>query len=246
MGKKRLRLKKKTKYGIVMIICIIGMVYSGINIIIWAKSVNDNAKIQIEIKDYIKIESDNEDYYVDFESLKQKNPDTIAYLRVNNTNIDYVVVKTDNNEYYLNHNFNKENNVAGWIFANYLNKFDESDKNIVIFGHNTKDGSMFGTLKNILNKNWYENNDNRKILLITEKDVYFYEIFSCYSIVPEDFYIKANFKDDNDFLDFINILKKRSIYDFNIDVGVNDNILTLSSCMQQGKKRVVLHARLIK
>ena len=53
MGKKRLRLKKKTKYGIVMIICIIGMVYSGINIIIWAKSVNDNAKIQIEIKDYI-------------------------------------------------------------------------------------------------------------------------------------------------------------------------------------------------
>ena len=79
-----------------------------------------------------------------------------------------MVVNGNDNSYYLKHNFNKEYNIAGRIFSDYHNKFDETDKNIVIFGHNTKDGSMFGTLKNVLDKSWQENRDNLEIILITE------------------------------------------------------------------------------
>ena len=94
------------------------------------------------------------EYNVDFKGLKEKNSDTVAYLKVKGTSIDYVVLKGEDNEFYLKHNFNKEKNVSGWVFADFHNKFDGMDKNIVIYAHNTRDGSMFGTLKSVLNEDW--------------------------------------------------------------------------------------------
>ena len=70
----------------------------------------------------------------------------------------------------MNHNFEKKYNIAGWIFADYKNNFDKTDKNIVIYGHNRKDGSMFGTLKNILKEEWYSNEENFVIDFITEQE----------------------------------------------------------------------------
>ena len=96
-----------------------------------------------------------EQYQIDFKLLKEQNNETVGYIKVNNTNIDYVVVQHNDNSYYLKHNFEKSWNNAGWIFADYHNKLDETDKNIVIFGHNTRDNSMFGTLKSTLNEDWY-------------------------------------------------------------------------------------------
>ena len=61
---------------------------------------------------------------------------------------EYPVVKGSNNSFYLNHCFDKSYNSAGWIFADYRNKFDNTDKNIVIYGHNMRDGSMFGSMLN--------------------------------------------------------------------------------------------------
>ena len=247
--------KLKPKYRNIIIIlfvlvCIFGVIYSLINIINWKKDVDDNDKIQEKIEDNITIiepieEEQEVKYEIDFKSLKETNKDTIAYVKVNNTNIDYVVVKGNDNSYYLKHNFNKEYNIAGWIFADYHNKFDETDKNIVIFGHNTKDGSMFGTLKNVLDKSWQENKDNLEITLVTEKGQYKYQVFSTYSITPEDYYINTIFNSDDEYSKFINKIKSRSNYDYNIEVDSNDNVLTLSSCIGDGKKRVVLHAKLI-
>ena len=247
--------KLKPKYRNIIIIlfvllCIFGVIYSLINIINWKKDVDDNDKIQEKIEDNITIiepieEEQEVKYEIDFKSLKETNKDTIAYVKVNNTNIDYVVVKGNDNSYYLKHNFEKKWNVAGWIFADYHNKFDETDKNIIIFGHNTKDGSMFGTLKNILNKEWYENEENHKVVLVTEKETYYYQVFSSYSIKPEDYYINTDFKNNDEFDKFIKKLKSRSVYDYGIDVSGEDKILTLSSCIGDGTKRVVLHAKLI-
>lgn len=247
--------KLKPKYRNIIIIlfvllCIFGVIYSLINIINWKKDVDDNDKIQEKIEDNITIiepieEEQEVKYEIDFKSLKETNKDTIAYVKVNNTNIDYVVVKGNDNSYYLKHNFEKKWNVAGWIFADYHNKFDETDKNIIIFGHNTKDGSMFGTLKNILNKEWYENEENHKVVLVTEKETYYYQVFSSYSIKPEDYYINTDFKNNDEFDKFIKKLKSRSVYDYGIDVSGEDKILTLSSCIGDGTKRVVLHAKLL-
>lgn len=249
--KTRKKLKPSVnKIILFLITCgICGIIYSTYKIISWKSDNKDNEKIQETIEQLITPIDDKETenkYIIDFQTLKEQNPDTIAYLKVNNTNIDYIVVKPNDNNYYLNHNFNKEKNNSGWIFADYKNQFDETDKNIVIYGHNTIDGSMFGTLKKILEKSWYENPENHNILLITEKGTYTYQVFSTYTIIPEDYYINTEFKNNKEFEEFLHEIKSRSFYDYGVNISQDDKILTLSSCIKSGKKRVALHAKLIK
>ena len=249
--------KNENKKHIVIIIqCIFWLIliYSLSQIVMWYIHNKQNEKIMEEISRTISVVEDGQniesevkkeerDYEVDFNTLKKVNSDTIAFLKVNGTQIEYPIVKTTNNEYYLNHSFDKKYNAAGWIFADYKNKFDGFDKNIVIYGHNRKNGTMFSTLKNILNKNWHEDEGNLKINLITEKDSFNYQVFSVYQIKKEEYYLQTNFNNDDRYLRFIEILKKRSIKDFNIDVNEEDQILTLSTCANDNNYRVVLHAK---
>ena len=189
-------------------------------------------------------ESEEEKYNIDFESLKEKNKDTVAFLKVNDTNVEYVVVKGSDNKYYLNHSFDEKYNIAGWIFADYKNKFDGTDKNIVVYGHNRRDGSMFGSLKKALKEEWYKKEENRKIVFIIENESCIYEVFSIYQIEKEDYYIKTNFS-KNEFTDFIKKIKSRSINDFAVEVSDKDSILTLSTCANDNRYRVVIHAKKI-
>ena len=227
------------------LICICGIVYSGYHIIQWYMNTNQNKKIKKEISKSIEIVKvkDEEEINIDFESLKQQNPDTVAYIKVNNTNIDYIVLRGQDNSYYLKHNFNKEWNIAGWVFADYKNRLDGTDRNIVVYGHDTKDGSMFGTLKNSQEPEWQANKDNQIIKFITEKGQYDYQIFSTYIIEPEEYYINTEFTSVEEYKKFINTIKSRSNYDYNVEVNENNQILTLSSCTPSGAKRVVVHAK---
>ena len=243
--------KNKTNIAIIilMIFFIILLLYSGTKIVIWYMNNQNNKKISDEIAEFVTVDETKEDneekYVVDFEKLKEKNSDIVAWLKVNGTNIETTVVKTTNNDYYLTHNFNKEYNSAGWIFADYKNKVDGTDKNLVIYGHNMRDDSMFGSLKWVINEDWYNNEDNKYITLITENETQVYEVFSVYQIEKEDYYIQTNFNTEKEFNTFAQTIKKRSKKDFNVDVNENDNILTLSTCANNNKYRVVLHAKKI-
>lgn len=220
-GKKKDKKYKKAILNLILYIILLSiLIYSGIKIFKWYKDKTNNNKIAEQIKSTVIVEEENGD--------------------------EYPVVKGTNNSFYLNHCFDKSNNSAGWIFADYRNKFDNTDKNIVIYGHNIRDGSMFGSMLNILNAKWYENEENTNITLYTENEKCMYKVFSIYKIENEDYYIKTEFKNDNEFEDFIKTLKKRSIKDFNVDVSKDDNILTLSTCANNNKYRVVLHAKKVK
>ncbi len=236
--------KKKVFVKIIMILCLIIMVYSVYNIVMWYIDNTANEKIKAEIKEIIEDTSEDKND-IDFKTLQEKNPEIVAYLKVNGTNIDYVVTKGSDNSYYLKHNLYKEYNRAGWIFMDYHNKLDGTDKNIVIYGHNTLDGTMFGTLRNVVKKEWYENEENHFINLVTDGEVITYQVFSTYSIKVEDYYINTIFKDNDEFNDFVNTIKKRSVYDYQVDVNGEDSILTLSTCTGNGKSRMVLHAKRI-
>ena len=249
--KKNKRYKKVILNIIIYMILIFVLIYSGIKIFKWYKDKTNNNKIAEQIKSTVIVEDKNEDenkeeYTVDFNKLKEQNNETVAWIKVNNTNVEYPVVRATNNSFYLNHSFDKSKNSAGWIFADYKNKFDNTDKNIVIYGHNMRDDSMFGSLKNILNSNWYNNEENTNIALYTENEKYIYKVFSIYKIESEDYYIKTEFSNDNEFEKFIKTLKKRSIKNFNIDISKEDSILTLSTCANNNKYRVVLHSKKIK
>lgn len=242
--KRKLRLRKWVILLLIGIL-LIGVIYYSYQIFLWKYQVIENSKIQKDIQELIEYpKNSKESYWIDFKSLKKINPDTVGYIKVNNTNIEYIVVQGKNNSYYLSHNFEKKWNRAGWVFADYRNQLDETDKNIILYAHDTKDGSMFETLKNVLKEEWYKNPENHEIIFITEQNTYHYKVFSSYSVIPEEYYIQTNFNKES-FSSFVKELKKRSIYDYQTEVTGNDKIITLSSCLNEGKKRVVLHAKLL-
>lgn len=240
MKRRRYRLKKRLIIlRLLTLIFIIGIIYNSTRLISYELDLKENNKIQINLNEYIDKDR------VEFDELKKQNKDTIAFIKVNNTRIHYVVVKGKDNDFYLNHNFNKEKNIAGWIFGDFRNNFDETDRNLIIYGHNMKDGSMFDTLIKTIDKEWYTNKDNYIVKLITEKGSYKYKVFSTYSVRAEDYYINTGFNNDKEFDKFVNTLKDRSVYNYGTEVNGTDKILTLSSCIGDGRKRVVLHAKLI-
>lgn len=236
-------MKKNKNIAILIsiIICLLLMMASAYKIVNWYSDTKEVKRIKQDINKHVK--SNNNIYKIDFKKLKEQNPDTVAYIKVNNTNIDYIVVKGNDNDYYLHHSFRQKPNTAGWVFASYQNKIDGTDKNIVIFGHNMRDGSMFGTLKRVLTKKWYNNKDNQSIKLVAEQGTFTYKVFSIYQVMPEDYYIQTDFNNDKQYANFLKTIKARSINDFGISITKDDSILTLSTCSSTGKERVVLHAK---
>ena len=241
--------KKKIIFSIIFIIFVLIMIVTGIMIFKWAKENKKTNDIIDDIKNTISVDEnvENKDKYnVNFEELKQTNSDTIAWIKVNGTNIEYPIVKTNNNDFYMTHSFDKSYNSAGWVFMDYENRFDGTDNNMVIYAHNRKDGTLFGTLKNILTEEWQSNEENFTIPFITENEKAEYQVFSVYRIENEDYYITTNFGTNNEYQKFIDKIKSRSVKDFEIDVTTEDSILTLSTCADNNKYRVVLHAKKVK
>ena len=220
------------------------------------KSMMKVSKIQNEVVKYINatdtkdIESNNNSNSLPIKnnyiySLKEINSDVVAWLKVNNTNIDYPIVQTLDNEYYLKYNLYREKDSNGWLFMDYDNNTTKIDDNIIIYGHNRYlNGVMFGTLNKTLYKNWYTNKENQIIKFDTLYGSYQYKIFSIYIIPTTSDYLETNFDNSKDKINFLNILKDRSIYDFNITLNENSKIITLSTC-QSDTTRLVLHAVLI-
>lgn len=182
---------------------------------------------------------------VDFNELKKKNSDTVAWINVNNTNINYPIVQTSDNDFYLDHSYDKSYNEAGWVFLDYRNDSSFSDKNTIIYAHSRLDKTMFGSLSKTLKPEWYENKDNHIIRISNEKENSLWQIFSVYVIETESYYITTNFNSDEEYLTFLETMKSRSRYDFDTNLSASDRIITLSTCYDDDRKTVV-HAKLIK
>lgn len=182
----------------------------------------------------------------DIVSLKEINNDVVGWLNVPNTTVDYPVVQANNNSYYLRRNLYKEKDRNGWIFLDYRNSnTSKLDRNTIIYGHTMYNSSvMFGTLHNATKKSWYTNKDNQ---IITYNTIYAdmkFQIFSIYKLPTTTDYLVTQFDSNEEYLDFIKLIKDRSIYNFEVDLNENDKILTLSTCSGNTNK-LVIHAKLI-
>ena len=104
---------------------------------------------------------------------------------------------------------------------------------------------MFGTLQKVLDPKWYNNTDNRTITFNTENGNYKWQIFSIYTMEKSNDYLVSTFASENNFNKYVKLAKEKSIIDFGIDVKYGDNILTLSTCADNNKYRIVLHAKKI-
>lgn len=231
-------------------------IIENINNTVVVEEIEDNENTEIvNPPEEAEEEDPNNDYWnyiklplmnVDFNELIGINRDTVGWINVNNTSINYPFVQTTDNDYYLTHSFDKSYNKSGWLFLDYRNNKDFSNKNTIIYGHSRNDQTMFGTLKNILNQSWYKNNDNRVIKISTQTENTLWQVVSVYKIPSETYYITVNFNTDAEYETFQKTILERSIYNFGTSLNTNDKILTLSTCDSTGKNRIVMHAKLIK
>lgn len=243
-------MKRKIVFGIFVITSFV-YVFSLINIVIWFKE-NDRTSDQIKkinsvssmkiitINDELT-NSESKFMTINFDGIKEFNEEIIGWINIPYTDVNYPILKHNDNSFYLNHSIDKSKNKAGWIFMDYRNEIIRDDKNIIIYGHNRKDGTMFGSLKNILKESYLKNKE-KYIYVSTPENDYRYEIFSAYYINTTDDYLKIDFN-DYEYSEWLNLITNRSMHDFKTNVDVNDSILTLSTCYTNSKKLVV-HAKM--
>lgn len=179
---------------------------------------------------------------ININKIKESNEDTVAWLKVEGTNINYPIVQTDNNDYYLLHSIDRSYTHNGWTFMDYRNNRFMEDQNTIFYGHNLLNGTGFGSM------NWIfkSNSPNTKIMVITEdQKKYIYQIFSGYLIDPEIYYLQTSFYDDATYQQFLNTISSRNVLNVDNSVSINDKIITLSTCTDDNLGRRVIHAKLI-
>lgn len=196
------------------------------------------------------------------------NPDTVGYLRVLSKDgsdpiIDLPVVQYYDNSKYLDRNFNGEESRTGSLFMDFRNHFDEvedgklkyeNSDNIIIYGHNMADESMFGKLKYYYGSEQYYM-DHPVIQLNSNYETYKYKIFAVFIVDVEDktetqyeCWNCTELNSEEEFYDFVNNAKRRTIYTNDVDVKYGDGLLTLSTChyLLKDRSRLIIMARTVR
>jgi sortase B len=134
----------------------------------------------------------------------------------------------------------------GWIYLDYRNNANELNDNSIIYGHNMGNGTMFGSLKTVLESSWQKNKDNLVIDLDLNNNSYKFKIFSIYKVDYTTDYLITKFDTSQEKLNFIKMIRDRSEFKSDEVVGEDDYILTLSTCHGKNNRRLVVHAVLMK
>lgn len=180
---------------------------------------------------------------VDWNELQEINPDVIGWLVVEGVpSISYPILQGEDNDYYLHRTVKQTYNFAGSIFIDYTNSPDFTDCNTIIYGHNMKNGSMFGYLKFLYEREQYR--DSRYIWIATPEGNHLYEIFSLQETqVNSETYTLFSEHDDA-FGEYIAHMAEKSMVNFETkELNRKDNIITLSTCTSDESTRFVVQAR---
>lgn len=169
-----------------------------------------------------------------YQELYEKNSDTVGWLSIEGTQIDYPVMQCEDDEYYLHHDFYGEESKYGCLYVR--NRADVNDgTNFIIYGHNMKDGSMFGELDLYWQESFYL--EHPTILFDTLYEKRSYEIMAVFpSQVYEDedevfkYYQFYEAESREAFEDFYKNMKELSLYDTGVEASFGDTFLTLSTC----------------
>lgn len=186
------------------------------------------------------------------EQLLADNPDTAGWIKVDGTYIDNVVVQTTDNEYYLDRNFYGEKSQPGTVFADYrcvVNDYnDKQSDNIILYGHNQRDGTMFGTLNKYKIKTGSTQNfdfylEHPTFTFSNLYEEYTYKIIASFVIEVEprqtrdgvifDYHNYIRFGTKRPYQTFIDNVMERSAINTGVDVEEGDQFLTLSTCSNE-------------
>ena len=195
-----------------------------------------NQKILEDLRSDVKAEETGDgDPGIDWEKLKKINPDIVGWIKVPGTRIDYPVLQGSRWNEYLHKNYKGESSYAGSIFIQPEASFE--DKHLILYGHNMRTRSMFGSLHEFESGDFYKKNN--KIYLYQPEKVMKYTVYSVYDCLDKSTTYLTDFtgdKKDNRWLDWLSMtIEKNAYYPIKKKPKKDGQILTLSTC--SGKKK---------
>ncbi len=172
--------------------------------------------------------------FIDLTALQQENSDIVGWITIQDTMIDYPVMYTPKDgEYYLHRNFVQKYSLSGVPFIDAACSVTPRSDNVIVYGHNMKNGSMFSGLLSYQDKTYWRAHE--KILFYTSEEVQEYEILAAFPIDAADNsqvekYFFVNLSGEKEFDSYIEEVKKKSLYQTGVDVQYGDRFLTLATC----------------
>lgn len=235
--------RNKAIMTIIQIICIIIVIYCLVVIIRKNMMYKQDTNVYNEIRKEYNEENNNASVSA-YNRLKDVNSDFVFWIRVEGTNIDYPVVQGKDNNFYLKKDFNKKESISGCIFVNCDNDI-ETDQNVIIYGHNMRNDSMFNQLQKFKDKKFFDK-DNK--VIITDKDgESTYEVYGVYVLAKGEKLGEINYEDDEALNDDINKLKEKAIFLKDMKHSINDKMITLVTCTYEiDDGRTIILAKKIK
>lgn len=229
--------KTKKKIKKVQLIFVIILVISALSIAYYDHKPKgkQNPLDNIEI-DTSQVTEDKTERMLQVEELKKENEDIIGWLEIPNTNISFPVMQGTDNQYYMTHTYKKEDSKDGSIFLDKDYNWDLPSSNLLIYGHNNKNGNMFQGLLEYQEESYYK--EHPTIKFTTTKEDCEYEIISAfksrvYYKSEKDvfrYYYFVNAESEEEYNNYVEESKKASLYDTGKTANYGDQLLTLSTC----------------
>lgn len=187
---------------------------------------------------------------VRFADLQAVNPDIYAWVYVPGTEVDYPVLMSSEDEpedFYLHRNIYKEYEYQGVVYTQKLNSKDFTDRVTVIYGHNMLNNSMFSTLIDFLDEDFF--NEHDVFYIYTPGHILTYKIVSAHQYDKRHLLNSFDFSDDEVFLDWQKMIQNPKTFRCHvredIDLSLEDRFVTLSTCINSGKNRYLIQGVLI-
>ncbi|MBQ6825309.1 MAG: class B sortase [Clostridia bacterium] len=252
MGEKVTEKSRKKKIWIIILIIALLCVITSASYFIYLKIESDKMD---DFKDEVTVSTDDTssaepevETPVDFKKLKKQNPDIYAWINIPGMVIDYPILRNPNNDrFYLTHSVDLKKSKYGAIYTHNYNDMEFNDFNTVVYGHNMRNGTMFGSLKKFRDNTFFE--QNRYINIYMPGRILKYEIFAAYVFDDRHILLNFDFSDINvrkEYLDMIFSTRKVSAnIKHDIAVTENDKIITLSTCTSNDNERYLVQGVLI-
>lgn len=168
-----------------------------------------------------------------FADLLALNPDTVAFLRIDDFLSLPVVQRANDNQYYLNHSFDNEESNAGTLFLDGSNLLVPEDKNLIVYGHNMRNGTMFRPLLQYEQLSFLKTHPLVRFdTLYQNRDYVPFAVFTVTADAHSDRYLNLRqfLLDEADWSNYIADMRRLSIHDIPVDVCYDDHVLLLVTC----------------
>lgn len=176
----------------------------------------------------------------DHAALKALNSDAVGYLQIPAIDVLLPVVQGTDNSYYLSHAINGAQSSNGTLFIDCGNKDGIESQNAIIYGHNMKNGSMFGSLKKYNNKDFFNTEGNQYFYFYTDKKIYKYQIYSVHVTPAVSETYTTEFGSRDAFFTYIDTMCRASYYKCNLDFYEDSKTVTFSTCTNDDATRLVV------